>query len=169
VHRILQNQSNAPRLILLSAVAAIAVGAVAGYMGGRASARQVTIREGAGATVYSDQVVSDRRKKANFRREDPNQVLERVARLPIESWNYRSQSPSVRHIGPTAQDFYAAFRVGESDTTITATDMAGVSLLAIQALQRRVENLEAQLRSTQPMAAQSEAAGPARADVNRRR
>src|SRR3954466_11572259 len=43
---------------------------------------------------------SDRNKKANFAAVSPREVLGRVVSLPIETWNYLSQGPSVRHIGP---------------------------------------------------------------------
>src|SRR5438105_15939907 len=42
---------------------------------------------------------SDRNKKANFATVNAREVLGRVVALPIETWNYLSQGPSVRHIG----------------------------------------------------------------------
>ena len=39
-----------------------------------------------------------------------------------------------RHLGPTAQDFRAAFGLGEDDTTISTVDEQGVALAAIQGL-----------------------------------
>lgn len=85
--------------------------------------------------------VSDKNKKAHFRSEDADKVLAEVAKLNITSWNYKTQDPSIRHIGPMAQDFYKAFKFGESDTTITTVDMDGISLLAIQALAKKTEEL----------------------------
>jgi hypothetical protein len=73
-------------------------------------------------------------------------VLERVARLPVQTWNYRSQDATVRHLGPTAQDFKTAFGLGESDTGITAVDADGVALAAIQGLNRKVEDEARALR-----------------------
>jgi hypothetical protein len=154
-------------VLLFAALLTGSAAGLAGYVTGRAAARLDALRSNAGSAIYIDSgsspTVSDRRKKENFRSEDPEQVLQRLARLPIESWNYRAQSSAVRHVGPTAQDFYSSFQLGESDTTITATDMAGVGLLAIQALERRTARLEAQLRATQPMTAE----GPARVDSRR--
>jgi len=46
-------------------------------------------------------------------------------------------------VGPTAQDFFAAFRLGEGETTISTVDADGVNLLAIQALERRTQDLVA--------------------------
>ena len=97
----------------------------------------VTLVPGAGAWAS----VSDVRRKENFRDLDADSVLTRIARLSVREWNYKSQDSSVRHIGPTAQDFYSAFKLSASDTTITTTDIDGVALLAIQALERRTTEL----------------------------
>lgn len=72
-------------------------------------------------------------------------MLQKLAALPIQSWSYRSQASSVRHLGPMAQDFYAAFGLGESDTTITTTDIDGVNMLAIQALEKRTRALQQEI------------------------
>lgn len=80
---------------------------------------------------------SDRNAKENVRAVDPQVVLERVAKLPITTWNYKSQKDRFRHIGPMAQDFAKAFGVGEDDTSIAMVDADGISLVAIQALYRQ--------------------------------
>ncbi|RTQ45112.1 hypothetical protein EJV47_26440 [Hymenobacter gummosus] len=99
--------------------------------------------------------ISDQRKKENFRPVDAEQVLRKVATLPITEWNYKTQPPTQRHLGPMAQDFYAAFRLDGlgADTTINSLDIDGVNMLAIQALEKRTarlqqenEQLRAQLR-----------------------
>ena len=54
--------------------------------------------------------------------------------MPIKTWNYKTQADSIRHIGPTAQDFKSAFGVGESETGITTVDADGVALAAIKGL-----------------------------------
>lgn len=89
--------------------------------------------------------LSDRNAKTNFTSINPREVLERVSRLPIGTWNYKSQDPGVRHIGPMAQDFAAAFQVGESDRRITTVDADGVSLAAIQGLNSLVREQEEQI------------------------
>jgi len=77
---------------------------------------------------------SDRNLKENFTPVDQQAVLEQVAQLPITTWNYKAQEANIRHMGPAAQDFYAAFGLGEDNTHISTVDAAGVSLAAIQAL-----------------------------------
>jgi len=71
---------------------------------------------------------------------DCREVLDKVAGLPVTKWNYKAQDKSVRHIGPVAQDMYAAFGVGETDTGITTIDADGVALAAIKGLNQRLKD-----------------------------
>ena len=57
--------------------------------------------------------------------------------MPITSWSYKAEKPSIRHIGPMAQDFYKAFGLGLDNTHITTIDEGGVALVAIQACSGR--------------------------------
>jgi hypothetical protein len=86
-------------------------------------------------------VVSDVNMKENFRDLDDADVLAKIARMPIREWNYITQDPSIRHIGPTAQDFRAAFDLGESPLSINTIDADGISLRAIQALEVRTRDM----------------------------
>jgi len=88
---------------------------------------------------------SDRNVKANFNPIDSQAILQRVIELPIETWNYRAETTAVRHIGPMAQDFHAAFGVGGDDTSISTVDADGVSLAAIQGLYQIVQEKEARI------------------------
>jgi len=85
---------------------------------------------------------SDRNLKEHFAPVDRQAVLEKVAQLPITTWNYKAQDASIRHMGPMAQDFYAAFGLGEDNTHISTVDAAGVSLVAIQALYEQNQALK---------------------------
>ena len=77
---------------------------------------------------------SSREAKENFASVDSGEVLSAVAGLPITTWNFRSDSPRVRHMGPMAQDFYAVFGLGADDEHIAPLDTSGVALAAIQGL-----------------------------------
>jgi len=83
--------------------------------------------------------LSDRSMKTGVVALDDAAVLAKVAALPVSEWSYTSER-GVRHVGPMAQDFYAAFRVGEDDRHITSIDEDGVALAAIKAL--HAENRE---------------------------
>lgn len=76
---------------------------------------------------------------------DGFEVLDKVAALPISTWSYVFEDAGVRHLGPMAQDFWAAFRLGDTDRMINMVDANGVALVAIQALYRRVKELEAEV------------------------
>jgi hypothetical protein len=87
---------------------------------------------------------SDRNSKENFTPVDAQRVLAQVAALPIATWNYRAESPSVRHMGPMAQDFSAAFGLGADDVSIGTIDVDGVALAAIQGLYQLTQAQEAE-------------------------
>jgi len=100
---------------------------------------------------------SDWDAKANFTPVNGQEVLARLAGVPITTWNYKDQNPSIRHIGPMAQDFYAAFGVGEDDTHISTLDGDGVALAAIQGLYQLVQKQAAQIAVLQQQNADLEA------------
>ncbi|MFK4206601.1 tail fiber domain-containing protein [Streptomyces sp. NPDC030920] len=72
-------------------------------------------------------------------------VLDTVAALPISTWRYLWEPEDVRHLGPMAQDWHAAFGFNRNDTTIPVVDGLGVALVCVQALHRRVEELTAEV------------------------
>lgn len=89
--------------------------------------------------------LSDRGSKANFSAVDARELLTRLSRVPVQSWNYRTQDPEVRHIGPTAQDFHAAFGFGEDAQHISTVDAQGVALAAIQGLYDLMREKDAEI------------------------
>ncbi|MBV8489750.1 MAG: tail fiber domain-containing protein, partial [Candidatus Eremiobacteraeota bacterium] len=97
------------------------------------SAMTAGVSLAAGGGSWSN--LSDRNLKTGIALLDNDSILDRVAMLPITEWSYISE-PGVRHVGPMAQDFYAAFGVGEDNRHITTIDEDGIALAAIQALHR---------------------------------
>jgi hypothetical protein len=90
---------------------------------------------------------SDRNLKENVTPIDGKEVLTRLAGIPVSSWNYKNQGPSIRHIGPMAQDFKSAFNVGESDRFINMVDSGGVALASIQGLYSILQDKDKEIRS----------------------
>jgi hypothetical protein len=88
---------------------------------------------------------SDRANKERIVPLAGEEVLDVVTALPISEWSY-IDAPDVRHVGPMAQDFYAAFGLGDDERRISARDMAGVSLASIQALNHKLEQENQGLR-----------------------
>jgi hypothetical protein len=95
---------------------------------------------------------SDRNLKTDIARIDDAAVLDKITRLPINRWSYITER-GVRHVGPMAQDFYAAFGVGEDDKHITSIDENGVALAAIKALHAENVQLRAREKKMQTIAA----------------
>lgn len=75
-----------------------------------------------------------------------HEVLNEVLRLPISTWRYRFDPPHVRHLGPMAQDWHAAFGLGADDVTISCTDTNGVAMACIQGLHRLIEDLRVEVQ-----------------------
>jgi len=93
------------------------------------------------------QVTSSRTKKKDFATVDREAILARLAALPIYEWSFQDDRTGQRHIGPVSEDFHAAFPLGGDDTKhLTVTDVAGVTLAALQALNERMDRLEAENR-----------------------
>ena len=97
--------------------------------------------------------------KTDFEEIDPGDILAKVVALPVWRWRYKAEAENLRHLGPTAQEFFAAFELGATEEGIMGVDADGVALAAIkglhalleeketqiQALQQQLENLQAQL------------------------
>ncbi len=75
---------------------------------------------------------------------DGQQVLDTLATLEISTWSYEWE-PTIRHLGPMSQDFMAAFGLGADERKIDLLDANGVNMVAIQALVRRLQALEAEV------------------------
>ena len=132
-----------PAFVLSAAADSVTMRASGGYRlfsNGGATAG-VSLAAGGGSWTS----ISDRNAKENFAPVNAREVLEKVASLPLSTWNYKSQAPAIRHIGPMAQDFKAAFGLGESDTGITGVDADGVALAAIQGLNQKLEQKETEI------------------------
>ncbi|QGX96788.1 tail fiber domain-containing protein (plasmid) [Roseovarius faecimaris] len=89
---------------------------------------------------------SDKNAKMAIVPVDPQEVLQKVAALPVSSWMYKDNADlGIRHMGPMAQDFHAAFGLGASDKGISSLDTSGVALAAIQALASENAELKARI------------------------
>ena len=118
-------------------------------------------------TVIEGQVaftaVSDKTKKENFQLVDGEEVLGKIRGFELSSWNFIGHDPKeFRHYGPMAQDFFAAFGhdgVGQigTETTINSGDMAGILMIAVQALEKRTAELKQKEAQIAALAARLEA------------
>ena len=89
--------------------------------------------------------LSDVNTKHLFRDLDGEEILAKFAAMPVREWSYKAQDAAIRHIGPTAQDFHAAFGLGEEPLRIGTLDAGGVALAGVKALEARTRELLEQL------------------------
>lgn len=86
--------------------------------------------------------ISDRNKKENFRPIDGEVLLLKIRSLSITEWNYKGGDPSIRYVGPVAQEFHEAFHLGGTDSLgINSICIDGVTMAAVQALEKRTAEL----------------------------
>ena len=97
----------------------------------------------AGASAWSS--LSDANSKERHEDFDDDGLLEKLAAMPVRTWSYKAQNASIRHAGPTAQDFYAAFGLGEDPLRISTIDADGIALAGVRALIHRQRALESEL------------------------
>ncbi len=83
---------------------------------------------------------SDRNLKEDIVVVQEQDLLQKVMGMPLSRWKYKGTNEY--HIGPMAQDFYAAFQVGLDDESISTIDPAGVALACIQALKKENDELK---------------------------
>ena len=90
-------------------------------------------------------------------------MLGKIRGFELSSWNFIGHDPKqFRHYGPMAQDFFAAFGhdgIGQigSETTINSGDLAGILMIAVQALEKRTAELKQKEAQIAVLAARLEA------------
>ncbi|MEP7014422.1 MAG: tail fiber domain-containing protein [Verrucomicrobiota bacterium] len=125
----------------------------------------VTTRLDSGAAFFSDKIngtdaefsgnvramsfitTSDRSAKEGFRLVNDREILSHLAHVPIQTWTFKQDDSGAQHIGPMAQDFYAAFQVGPDDKHIATVDADGVAFAAIQGLNEIMQEQNAELKA----------------------
>ena len=85
--------------------------------------------------------------KDNFQTADLFGILDRLVDLPVFRWNYISDADSIQHLGPTAEDFFAAFDLGADAHHVAASDLASVALVSLQGLLSVAAHQGSQLES----------------------
>lgn len=98
---------------------------------------------------------SDSTKKTGFLAANGEVFLEKLRGLRLGSWHYKNQdSRTMRHYGPMAQEFFAAYgRDGRgtigTDTTLGTADVDGVAFILLQALEKRTAELQTRLAAAE--------------------
>jgi trimeric autotransporter adhesin len=92
---------------------------------------------GSGAFACS----SSRTLKEGFADVDGEDLLARIRGVPVQTWSYVNEPGGVRHLGPFAEDFRAAFGLGSDQRSIGLLDLGGVNFAAVRALEARTAGL----------------------------
>jgi hypothetical protein len=123
----------------------VGYGFVGLYVGGvdGAPTTERLYANGSGVTVYGTfNNSSDRNAKQDFAPVSPSDILDKVLRLPVSEWSYKTDA-ATRHIGPMGQDFYSTFNLGTDEKHIAPIDEGGVALAAIQGLNQKLQEQDA--------------------------
>lgn len=99
---------------------------------------------------------SDVNVKMGFLPVDGAEILQKLLDMPVTTWSYKAEGSDVIHMGPTAQDFYAAFGLGDDNKHIAALDTNGVALAAIQELARLSQAQDARITALEQQNADME-------------
>ncbi|HEX4963498.1 MAG TPA: tail fiber domain-containing protein [Thermoanaerobaculia bacterium] len=94
---------------------------------------------------------SDRAVKESLSAVVPGEVLSKLSSLPLFTWNFIQDPAKAQHLGPMAQDFRAAFGLGEDERHIAPSDLAGVTLAAVQGLNMKVEEQQRIIKEQQEL------------------
>lgn len=96
-----------------------------------------------GDTSWS--VISDKNAKKNIVSIDGENVLAKIAVLPVTQWNYKWETDvTVPHVGPMAQDFKSIFFPGRDEKRISTLEFDGIEMASIKALEKRTAELRAE-------------------------
>lgn len=108
----------------------------------------VGVQVAAGGSSWA--VISDRNKKLDFRNVDGEHLLTTLRSVPVTTWRYKDEEDKTTlHIGPMAQDWHQAFGFTTDDKTINMSDLDGVNLAAVKALEARTAEQAAQIKTLQ--------------------
>ena len=83
--------------------------------------------------------------KENFLDVDGDDVLSRMRRIPVNTWNYIDEGRQSRHMGPFAEDFWREFGLGTEPLAIGHLDIDGVNFAGIKALDSRTLEMQSQI------------------------
>jgi hypothetical protein len=129
--------------VLASANNQFTARAAGGYRLYTNSAKTTGMQMNAGGSSWN--IISDVNRKEDFNSVDGEDILGRLRAIPISTWRYRDEvDRTTFHIGPMAQDWQRGFGFTRDNTTINMSDLDGVALAAIQALDTRTTQLQQQ-------------------------
>jgi hypothetical protein len=100
---------------------------------------------------------SSKTLKENYLEVDGNDILARMRRIPVSTWNYIDEGRTSRHLGPFAEDFWREFRLGTEPLAIGHLDIDGVNFAGVKALDERTTRQAAEIEALRARNAELEA------------
>ncbi len=100
---------------------------------------------------------SSKTLKENFGEVDGNDILQRMRRIPVNTWNYIDEGRQSRHMGPFAEDFWREFSLGTEPLAIGHLDIDGVNFAGVKALDERTTRQGADIEALRARNASVEA------------
>lgn len=100
-------------------------------------------------------VISDRNAKKNIQPVNYESILDKLSQVPVEQWNYKAEKDSdTPNLGPMAQDFKHTFYPGRDDKSISTLEFDGVEMAAIQGLNQKLRQKDAEIQQLQQSVAE---------------
>lgn len=100
---------------------------------------------------------SSKTLKENFTGVDGEDILARMRRIPVNTWNYTDEGKHSRHLGPFAEDFWREFQLGAEPLAIGHLDIDGINFAGVKALDERSTRQEAEIQALRARNAELEA------------
>jgi hypothetical protein len=88
---------------------------------------------------------SSKTLKENFADVEGDDVLSRMRRIPVNTWNYIDEGRQSRHMGPFAEDFWREFGLGTEPLAIGHLDIDGVNFAGVKALDERTLGMQTRM------------------------
>lgn len=95
--------------------------------------------------------------KENFVDIDGDDVLARMRRIPVNTWNYTDEGRESRHMGPFAEDFWREFGLGAEPLAIGHLDIDGVNFAGVKALDERTSSHADRIQALEAAVAERDA------------
>ena len=93
------------------------------------------------ATGFAWSGSSDINLKENLVEHTYSDTLDKIMKMPIYTYNFKTVAPGIKSIGPVAQDFNRLFPSDKDQLSIVERDMCGVALAGVKGVKLGLDSL----------------------------
>ena len=90
---------------------------------------------------------SDINKKENLIEQNYTDILDKIMKMPVYTYNYKTVDPSIKCFGPVAQDFNRLFVSNVDQLMINSGNLAGITLSGIKGVKLGLDNLSSDVNT----------------------